>query len=98
MSEGATTYTYDIENRLTGAGTTPAVTLTYDPLGRLAQVTKGSSTTQFLYDGDALVAEYDGAGNMLKRYVHGLAAGVDDPMFEYVGTSVASPRPLFAAD
>ena len=33
---------------------------------------------------------------MLKRYVHGPAAGVDDPMFEYEGASVASPRPLFA--
>ncbi|WP_447726009.1 RHS repeat-associated core domain-containing protein [Sphingomonas koreensis] len=93
-SEGSTIYTYDIENRLTSVST--GVTLTYDPLGRLAQVTKTPNTTQFLYDGDALVAEYDGAGNMLKRYVHGPSAGVDDPAVEYVGSSIASPRPLFA--
>lgn len=93
-SDGGTTYTYDIENRLTG--TSAGATLTYDPLGRLAQVVKGASTTQFLYDGDALVAEYDGVGNMLKRYVHGPAAGQDDPLVEYVGSSTASPRYLFA--
>lgn len=93
-SDGGTTYTYDIENRLTG--TNAGATLTYDPLGRLAQIVKGASTTQFLYDGDALVAEYDGAGNMLKRYVHGPAAGQDDPLVEYVGSTVVSPRHLYA--
>ena len=36
------------------------VTLRYDPLGRLFQVGGGRrGTTRFLYDGDALVAEYD---------------------------------------
>ncbi|WP_337848422.1 RHS repeat-associated core domain-containing protein [Sphingomonas sp.] len=98
--DGVRTYTYDIENRLilatAGAGR-PSVTLTYDPLGRLWKTESGTgSVTQFLYDGDALVAEYDGSGNMLKRYVHGPAAGVDDPMVEYVGSSTASPRYLFA--
>ena len=34
------------------------------------------STTRFLYDGDALVAEYDGAGTMLRRYVHNVGADV----------------------
>lgn len=94
-SDGGTTYTYDIENRL--VGTSAGVTLTYDPLGRLSQTYSPSTgTTEFLYDGDALVAEYDGAGNMLKRYVHGTAEGQDDPLVEYAGSSVASPRYLFA--
>ncbi|WP_343518458.1 RHS repeat-associated core domain-containing protein [Sphingomonas sp.] len=93
-SDGGITYSYDIENRLVGAST--GVTLAYDPLGRLAQVTQGPSTTQFLYDGDALVAEYDGAGAMLKRYVHGPLAGADDPLVEYAGSSMASPRHLIA--
>ncbi|MBL7439170.1 hypothetical protein INQ32_25745, partial [Escherichia coli] len=52
------------------------------------------SDTRFLYDGDALTIEYDGAGNMLKRYVHGAADGVDDPLVEFAGTSL-SPRYLF---
>ena len=41
-----------------------------------------SVTTEFLYDGDRLVAEYDpsrSAGNqLLRRYVHG--PGVDEPI------------------
>lgn len=93
-SEGPVSYTYDIENRLVSSST--GVTLSYDPLGRLAQVTQGTSTTQFLYDGDALVAEYDGTGAMTKRYVHGPQAGVDDPLVEYIGSGVASPRHLMA--
>ncbi|WP_163471465.1 hypothetical protein, partial [Escherichia coli] len=51
--------------------------------------------TRFLYDGDALTAEYDGSGNLLKRYVHGAADGVDDPMVEFSGANT-SPRYLFA--
>jgi RHS repeat-associated protein len=89
-----TIYSYDVENRLTGTNT--GATLTYDPLGRLWQIVKGASTTQFLYDGDALVAEYDGSGNLLKRYVHGTAEGQDDPLVEYVGAGTSSPRYLLA--
>ena len=70
-SDGATSFVYDAENRLVSAnGGTK--TLTYDPLGRLFQITSGSSTTQLLYDGDRLVAEYNGSGGTLwRRYVHG---------------------------
>ncbi|MDG5488824.1 RHS repeat-associated core domain-containing protein [Sphingomonas sp. BGYR3] len=94
-SDGTTGFGYDIENRL--VSTTTGVTMTWDPLGRLWQ-TYGPSTgvTQFLYDGDALVAEYGAGGNMLKRYVHGTAAGVDDPMVEYDGSSTDYQRYLFA--
>jgi RHS repeat-associated protein len=53
-----------------------SASLRYDPLGRLYEV--GSTT--FLYDGDALVAEYNGAGALAERYVHGSAEGVDDPL------------------
>jgi|APFEC2959095171_1045051.scaffolds.fasta_scaffold00030_107 RHS repeat-associated protein len=94
-SDGTTGYSYDIENRL--ISTSSGATLTYDPLGRLWKTYSPSTgTTQFLYDGDALVAEYDSAGNILKRYVHGPADGQDDPLVEYVGASVSSPRYLFA--
>lgn len=84
-SDGSTTYVYDIENRLVTAAGGHNATLTYDPLGRLWQVV-GSATTRFLYDGDELVAEYDGAGAMLRRYVHG--ASVDDPVIWYEGATV----------
>ena len=77
--------------------------LRYDPLGRLHEIENFSGgvsqgPTRFLYDGDALVAEFDAAGNMLKRYVHGPAAGLDDPLFEYSGSGVSGPsrRNLYA--
>jgi RHS repeat-associated protein len=73
-------------------------TLGYDPLGRLYQTTNGASvTTQLLYDGDELVAEYDGAGSLLRRYVHG--AGADDPLVWYEGPTMgASSRQFLHAD
>jgi len=96
-ADGTTTYVYDVENRLvshTTAGVT--ATLTWDPMGRLWQVVKGTTNTRFLYDGDELVAEYGSTGTLLRRYVHG--AGVDDPIIWYEGSSLASSgrRQLFA--
>ena len=81
------TYTYDVENRLVKAvnGTT-TVNLTYDPLGRLFSVDRGTNatTTKFVYDGDALVAEYNYNGGTLNdRYVHGSNAAADDPLVWY---------------
>ncbi|HEX8626033.1 MAG TPA: RHS repeat-associated core domain-containing protein [Allosphingosinicella sp.] len=62
-----------------------------DPLGRLFQISSpATGTTQFLHDGDELVAEYNGAGTMLRRYVHG--DGDDDPLYWYEGAGFAAPR------
>lgn len=88
---GAVTYAYDAENRLVSSSA--GVSLTYDPLGRLFEVSGSAWTTQFLYDGDELVAEYDGSGAMLHRYVHG--AGEDDPQVWYEGPGVSAPRYLY---
>ncbi|MEI9899104.1 MAG: hypothetical protein WDN31_02130 [Hyphomicrobium sp.] len=68
--------------------------LSYDPNGRLWRVTQGSATTQFLYDGDDLVAEYDGSGTLLRRYVH--SDGDDHPLLWYEGAST-SPYRLWGA-
>lgn len=54
-----------------------------------------SGTTRFLYDGDALVAEYDQWGNMLRRYVHGQGADTPQVWFEGAGTSHIGRRYLF---
>ncbi|MDF2176841.1 hypothetical protein P2G88_01070 [Aliiglaciecola sp. CAU 1673] len=81
------TYGYDVENRLVSVTGPTAATLKYDPLGRLAQLIAGGKTISFLYDGDALVGEYNGT-TMLKRYLHG--AGIDDPLIEYAGSSVTN--------
>ena len=42
--------------------------------------------TRFLYDGDALVAEYNGAGALTRRYVHG--PGTDEPVAVYEGAAL----------
>ncbi|ESZ87932.1 MAG: hypothetical protein Q27BB25_06355 [Blastomonas sp. CACIA14H2] len=54
-----------------------------------------SGTTRFVYDGDALVAEYDASGNMLRRYVHGQGADTPQVWFEGAGTSASVRRYLF---
>jgi len=87
-SDGATTFGYDTENRLVSASGAKNATLSYDPLGRLEQVTSGANTTRFVYDGDRLIAEYSGTGTLLRRHVHG--AGVDEPLLGYEGPAVAA--------
>ena len=95
--DGQSAFIYDLENRLTSATGAKAVTITYDPKGRLFQTANASATTQFLYDGDALVGEYNASGTLLKRYVHG--AGVDEPLVMYTGAGVgASTRSYLHAD
>lgn len=74
--------------------------LRYDTLGRLYEVLGNSSatTTRFLYDGDAMIGEYDASGKLLKRYLHGNEAGADDPAIEFTGSSIAASgaRHLYA--
>ena len=77
-SDGTSSYTYDVENRLLTASGPTAVSLAYDPFGRLQSTIVGATATQYLYSGTALVAELDGSGNVLRRYVHG--PGTDDPV------------------
>jgi hypothetical protein len=68
ISDGSTTYVYDVENRLVSATGAANASLAYDPLGRLWQTSGGSSATrQFLYDGDALIGEYAIIGSMAAR-------------------------------
>jgi len=94
-SDGTRTYRYDAENRLVTATGSQTATLVYDPLGRLFQTSGGAAgTTQFLYDGDELVAEYNGSNVVLRRYVHGI--GNDDPVAWYEGADLATRRSLLA--
>jgi len=97
-SDGAVNFTYDVENRLISASGAKNATLKYDPLGRLYEVNGGSAatTTRFLYDGDALVGEYNSSGTMVHRYVHG--NGVDQPLVWYDGGTVnaTNRRHMFA--
>ncbi|WP_161966022.1 RHS repeat domain-containing protein [Steroidobacter cummioxidans] len=93
-SDGARTFNYDLENHLLSVtGSEKPVSLTYDPNGRLLTSTSGGLTTRYLYDGDKLVAEYNGA-TLVRRYVHG--AGVDEPLVWYEGAGLTDRRWLHA--
>ncbi len=89
-SDGVNTYGYNELNQLISRS--GGVSLTYDALGRLASTySPGTSTTQFAYSGDQLVTEYDGSGNLLRRYVPG-ALGADDPILWYEGAGTSNRR------
>lgn len=76
-SNGATTYEYDYENRLTrvaipGQGIWDYL---YDGAGRRLRVTHGSEVRRFLVDPRGMtqvLAEYDGAGTLVCQYVYGM--------------------------
>jgi RHS repeat-associated protein len=90
-------YGYDLLNRMITYNATPGgttKTLAYDPQGRLNWLYDGSATTQFVYDGDDLIAEYDGSGTLQRQYVHG--PGTDEPLVKYEGASSPTKHFLVA--
>ena len=95
--DGLSTFKYDVLNRLVSSTGFRTINMAYDPKGRLFQSVGPNDSSQFLYDGDALVAEYDTSGNLKRRYVHG--SGVDEPLVGYEGATVsASLRRYYFAD
>lgn len=91
-SSGTSTYSYNADNlMLTAPG---GVTLSWDPLGRMAQLASSSATTKFAYDGINLIAEYNGSSVMQRRYVHG--PGTDQPIVWYEGSGTTDRRFLLA--
>lgn len=111
-ADGAYVFLYDVENRLVekrvqGAGNTNCANLLYngarkaqllyDPLGRLVQVIGETSGTQkFVYDGNAMIAEYDANNVVQRRYVHGSNIEADDPLIWYEGAGLTDRRHLHA--
>ncbi|HRK63601.1 MAG TPA: RHS repeat-associated core domain-containing protein [Terricaulis sp.] len=88
-SDGTNSYGYDIHNRLISGPSSAA--LAYDPIGRLHQTSaSGATTTRFLYDGAALIGEFNTSGTMLRRYVHG--PGMDEPIVWYEGSGTSDRR------
>lgn len=59
----------------------------YDDSGRRIQKFSGATTTSYLYDGDAIHAEWNGAvsGNPAAAYVHG--ANIGEPLLRLTGTT-----------
>ena|GEM_PF-2457126 len=93
-ASSATTFGYDLENRLTSANAPTAVTLAYDASGRLQTKTAGGAADTFLYAGAMLVGEYNGSGTILARYIPGPAS--DEAALWYAGPGTATPQWLHA--
>jgi RHS repeat-associated protein len=91
-SDGTNSFIYDAENRLVSRS--GGVTLAYDPNGRLWQVSGPSGVTRFVYDGDRLIEELNGAGAWLRLYAHG--PGPDEPLVWYELTGGPVRRYLHA--
>ncbi|TXC65017.1 RHS repeat-associated core domain-containing protein [Sphingosinicella ginsenosidimutans] len=90
---GSSGYGYSSENLLTSAP--GSATLAYDPALRLYQTVGGGVTTRFAYDGDNMIAEYNGSSALQRRYVFDPASG--DPLVWYEGTGTSTRR-WFHAD
>jgi RHS repeat-associated protein len=87
-SDGTWTYGYNTQNLLLSATATGStVSYAYDPQNLRKAKTVNGTTTNYLSVGNQAVgdqgkgqeiAEYDGSGNLLRRYVFGL--GLDEPL------------------
>ena len=85
---GGTSLTYDVENRLVTAVGTLNLDLVYDPLGRLWQTSSSMyGTSQFLYEGDKMIAEYDGSTGALRRQF-AFGPGEDEPVLWDEGSAL----------
>ncbi|MDB6014611.1 MAG: Repeat family [Gammaproteobacteria bacterium] len=91
------TYTYDSENRLLTAAvngsSTATVSYDYDGQGRRVSKTVNGTVTQYLLDGDEEIAELDGSGNVLRRYLMG--PGTDDRVARAEGAATNNPTKYF---
>jgi RHS repeat-associated protein len=90
--DGTYKYYYDCENRLTNvndSGDNPVASYKYDFKGRrVRKIVYGTPdvATKYCYDGDQIIAEYDGSNNLLRKFVYG--AGIDEPIIMIVETGV----------
>jgi len=69
--------------RSTVLGSTNTTRFGYDGAGRRVRKTTGSNTIQYVYSGARVVAEFDGNGNLSRRYTY--LPGMDNPHAVYNG-------------
>lgn len=88
ITDGVNSYQYDLHNRMQTASTSGGTTLSYDPLGRLWQISSPVyGKTQFVYDGVHVAAEYDGdTGAMRRRFYWGSSS--DEPVLQDEGAAM----------
>lgn len=81
--DGTYYYYYDCENRLTdvNSANTRIASYKYDYKGRRVKKTVYGSpdvVTKYCYDGDQIIAEYNGSGTLLRKFIYG--PGIDEPI------------------
>ena len=76
--DGTLTLAYDPENHLVAAGGSTSARYAFDPLGQRQTKTVGATITNFLNDSGDEIAEYDGSGNVLRRFIPG--HGINEPI------------------
>lgn len=83
-------YTYDALNRMSAATVTgaPNHSFTYDDQGRRLSKTAGATTTHYLYNGQDILAEYQGTWSAaLAHLTHG--PGTDEPLQRVQGATAS---------
>ena len=100
-SDGARGFEYDAGNRLTvGYVGAAHQELIDDPRDRLFRYYDGTANRWLIYDGTDLIAEVDGNGTTLRRYVHGpgvpAPAEAGEPLVWYEGAGTGDRRWLHA--
>ncbi len=88
---GAVTYAYDVRNLMVSSSAGNA-SFSHDPKSRLRTIAPEGTVLD--YDGLNRVAEYDSAGQLKRRYVHGV--GEDEPIVWYEGAGTGARRWLHA--
>ncbi len=85
VTRGLDSFRYDSGNRLTGftRGNVNA-SYVYDGRGQRVRKTVGSDVRNFLWDRGQLLAEYNAAGTLLRRYTHGL--GPNEVLMQHRGS------------
>ena len=79
--DGAFDYEYDIFNRLIRVEEN-SITIAeygYDYAGKRIVKNVGGAVTKYAYDGDQVIAEYDGSDTLLRKFIYG--PGIDEAIY-----------------
>jgi RHS repeat-associated protein len=78
--DGSMTFVFNALGQMTEAksGGTTVGTYQYDPMGRRKSKTASGITTQYLWSGSQVMAEYNGGGTLQRKYIYG--PGIDNPI------------------
>jgi RHS repeat-associated protein len=82
-NDGVNTYQWDARNRLIGISGGSTASFSYDALGRRVSKTFNGVASQFVYDGNDIVAEI-GGGAVGANYLRSL--NIDEPFIRQAGT------------